>query len=95
MDDTESSTGSDGNMSQVEVDQLVGDTNGRGAMVQTNHHSLDEDSQGDDDLEPKGKEHAGDNPSSSKEVEQRVMVSIYLIPSMKPISIVYFGLTKN
>jgi len=97
-------------VSQAEVDWLVSDVQGRigkagGSHVrretsQDNHSLgdngawLDKNAEGDDNLEPEGKKDPGDGPGSSEEAEQRAMVSIYLIPLMKPISIVYFGLTK-
>lgn len=77
----------------TEVDWLFDDAEERDGIALI--RPFDKDAEGEVDLEPEGGEDAGDNPSSNEEVEQRAMVNIYLIPSMKPISIVYFGPTKK
>jgi hypothetical protein len=86
MDDMEISSGSDDNVSQAEIDWLVGDVQGRigqaggsnvGRETSQDDSLGDEDAEGEDDLEPEGEEDAGNGAGSSEEVEQSAMASIY------------------
>jgi hypothetical protein len=78
----------DGEDAEGEQDQLIDDD---GEDIA--NPGPDEDAEGED--EPiDGEEGADHEPSGGEGVEQGAIVSLYLIPSIKLISRVYFGLTE-